>query len=517
MSDLSWIPGEDQSCQAAIADVRKDSTPTDWMFITYAATSGANSQKLKLGGSGTGGVNELRTHLDDKIIAFAIVRVTDRIDDSVTVKFVWINWLGKGAAAMQKARLSVHMGPVKAFMGQTHQDYSCNTQDELTHEIIMERVMGYSGSGSKVLDSTGKTTLKTQVHGSGGSSVSSNRNQATQQVSWSPEVVETIRDVKGDHSPLSWVIISYERPDSSVLAVVAAGEGDDNNAAQLAEHLRNDNVAYCIIRKTEQIDNSATAKFVYIRWVGNDVPRMQKAKLGTQAGDIYNLFAPCHTSLDTPDLHEVNDANIMKEIMKASGTYQHVLEGHPVSRPPPQSHHQTQQTSHQTAPKPVAQRKPPSDTHGGASKTVEKVIDFQDFDGVKQAIADVRYDGSDTDWVLITYDGPRSNTLKLEGIGSGGLHELKNHLKDNVVMYGLLRTTEKIDDSVTVKFCHIDWRGERIHTMQRAKLATHSGAVRELFHPFHVDINASSDDEITEHLINKKIKAASGTAVHVLN
>jgi len=245
---------------------------------------------------------------------------------------------------------------------------------------------------------------------------------------------------------------------------------------------------------------------------------MQKAKLGTQAGDIYNLFAPCHTSLDTPDLHEVNDANIMKEIMKASGTYQHVLEGHPVSRPPPQTHHQSQQTSHQTAPKPVAQRKPPSESQGGApSKPVEKVVDFQDFDGIKQAIADVRYDGSETDWVLITYDGPRSNTLKLEGIGSGGLHELKNHLKENVVMYGLLRTTEKIDDSVTVKFCHIDWRGERIHTMQRAKLATHSGAVRELFHPFHVDINASSDDEITEHLINKKIKAASGTAVHVLN
>jgi len=76
---------------------------------------------------------------------------------------------------------------------------------------------------------------------------------------------------------------------------------------------------------------------------------------------------------------------------------------------------------------------------------------------------------------------------------------------------------KKIDDSVTVKFCHIDWRGERIHTMQRAKLATHSGAVRDLFHPFHVDISASTDEEITEHLIMKKIMSAAGTAVHVLN
>jgi len=185
-----------------------------------------------------------------------------------------------------------------------------------------------------------------------------------------------------------------------------------------------------------------TAKFIYIRWVGNGVPRMQKAKLGTHAGDIYNLFAPCHTSLDTPDLHEITDENIMKEIMKASGTYQHVLANHPVSRPNPQSH-QSQQTTKQTAPRPAVERKPPSDTHGGASKTVEKVIDFQDLNAIKQAIADVRYDGSDTDWVLITYDGPRSNTLKVEGVGSGGLDELKSHLKDNVVMYGLLRVIEK--------------------------------------------------------------------------
>jgi hypothetical protein len=388
----------------------------------------------------------------------------------------------------------------------------------------MERVMGFSGSGSKVLDSTGKTTLKSQVNiSSSGHGNLSAKREVTDQVSWSAEVVEVIRDVKGDHSPLSWCIIGYERPDSAHVVVVAAGEGDDHNTADLAAHLSHDSVAYCLIRKTEQIDNSLTAKFVYIRWVGNNVPRMQKAKLGVQAGDIYNLFAPCHTSLDNPDLNEVTDQNIMKEIMKASGTYQHVLTGPPATRPPPsthqQTHHSPQSPTHASSEKkPTPQKKPPpSDTHGGVSKTIEKVVDFQDLEGIKQAIGDVRYDGSETDWVLITYDGPRSNTLKLAGIGSGGLDEFKSYLKDNVVMYGLYRTTEKIDDSITVKFLHVDWRGEKIQTMQRAKLATHSGAIRELFHPFHVDICASSDDEITDQLIQKKLKSASGTASHVLN
>jgi len=321
--------------------------------------------------------------------------------------------------------------------------------------------------------STGKTALKSQVSGSGGSSTVGSKREISDQITWSSEVVDVIRDVKGDHSPLTWAVIGYERSDSANLIVVAAGEGE-NITSDLAAYLTNDGVAYCIIRKTEQIDNSLTAKFVYIRWVGPSLPRMQKAKIGTQAGDVYKLFAPCHTSLDTPDLHEVNDDNIMKEIMKTSGTHSNVLE-RPVTSSRPQTQHQPQQT--QNRPSPVT-KKPPSDTHGGVVKTVEKVVDFQDLDGIKQAIADVRYDGSDTDWVLITYDGPRSNTLKLEGYGSGGLHELKSHLQETVVMYGLLRTIEKVDDSVTIKFCHIDWRGERIHTMQRAKLATHSGAIR---------------------------------------
>jgi len=367
--------------------------------------------------------------------------------------------------------------------------------------------MGYSGSGSKVIDhSTGRTTIKGQVGGAGaGGSTATSKREVADQVSYSQEVIDVIRDVKGNHSPLTWAVITYERPDSALLVVHAAGEGEEGNVTELASFLNDNNVAYCIIRKTEQIDNSLTAKFIYIRWVGNGIPRMQKAKLGTHAGDIYNLFAPCHTSLDTPDLHEITDENIMKKINIASGTYTHVLEGHPA---PVQQQQQRPQTY---APKPTGGRSvaPQSDTHGGVVKTIESVVAFIDEEGIKQAIQEVRNDNNDSDWVLITYDAPQSKTLKLVGIGSGGLHELKSHLNDDVVMYGLLRVTERIDDSVTVKFIYVDWRGENIHRMQRAKLATHSGAVRALFHPFHVDIQPTQEDELTEAIVEKKIKSVS--------
>jgi len=313
-------------------------------------------------------------------------------------------------------------------------------------------------------------------------------------------------------------VISYERPDSAYLVVQASGEGEEGNVATVASHLTHDNVAYALIRKTEQIDNSLTAKFIYIRWIGNSIPRMQKAKLGTHAGDIYNLFAPTHTSLDSPDHHEITDENVMKLIMIASGTYKHVLDSRPAWSGQQQQQQQkpSQRPQASSASKQPVARAAESDTHGGVVKTIEKVIEYIDEEGIKQAIKEVRHDGNETDWVLITYDAPQSKTLKLHQVGSGGLAEMKSHLSDDVVMYGLLRTTERIDDSVTIKFVHLDWRGENIHRMQRAKLATHSGAVKALFHPFHVDIQASQDDEFTEAIVEKRIRAVSGTAVHVL-
>ena len=51
------------------------------------------------------------------MIGYCLVRETDTFDNSVTVKFVFIFWLGDHANRMQKARTSTHMGYIKSFIG----------------------------------------------------------------------------------------------------------------------------------------------------------------------------------------------------------------------------------------------------------------------------------------------------------------------------------------------------------------------------------------------------------------
>jgi len=95
----------------------------------------------------------------------------------------------------------------------------------------------------------------------------------------------------------------------------------------------------------------------------------------------------------------------------------------------------------------------------------------------------------------------------LVGTGQGGLAELKTKLGESQVGYALYRTTERVDDSETVKFVFIDWRGPQVHRMQRAILGTHSGAVRAVFEPYHVDLlDVSKQEELTDDLIMAKVR-----------
>lgn len=45
-----------------------------------------------------------------------------------------------------------------------------------------------------------------------------------------------------------------------------------------------------------------------------------------------------------------------------------------------------------------------------------------------EAIADVRSDGTDTNWCIFTYEG--KSTIVLKGKGSGGVNEMRENLED---------------------------------------------------------------------------------------
>jgi len=116
---------------------------------------------------------------------------------------------------------------------------------------------------------------------------------------------------------------------------------------------------------------------------------------------------------------------------------------------------------------------------GSSSDKIELAFDNEE--AVRAGIKSVRDDSNDINWALVSYDAPKSKTLTLLGTGNGGVAELKEKLKDDIVGYALVRLIEVVDQSQTVKFCFVNWTGKDINRMQRATLGTHKGFVHTLF------------------------------------
>jgi len=152
--------------------------------------------------------------------------------------------------------------------------------------------MDASGSGSRVIDSsTGGKQLDSQASKRVGvASRGGAKAAGSDQVAFVPEeeLRNTLRDVRQGLDGLQWALFTYEDPKSNNVVFLAKGSGDIDS--ELKSHLKDDNVAYGIVRKVDKIDESETIKFCFINWVGENINRMLRARLGTHKGAVTAFF-----------------------------------------------------------------------------------------------------------------------------------------------------------------------------------------------------------------------------------
>ncbi|PSS18635.1 hypothetical protein M430DRAFT_140028 [Amorphotheca resinae ATCC 22711] len=129
---------------AAYDAVRSDKDETNWLLISYAAATG---DALKLTATGTGGLEELTTKLDDSQAQYAYVRVEYANDtESKRVKFVLVIWIGEGTKVMRKARVSIESGAVKKALGHHSIQVDARDKGDLDEKDIVARLRKAGGA-----------------------------------------------------------------------------------------------------------------------------------------------------------------------------------------------------------------------------------------------------------------------------------------------------------------------------------------------------------------------------------
>ncbi|KAK9236262.1 hypothetical protein V1525DRAFT_407510 [Lipomyces kononenkoae] len=117
-------------------------------------------------------------------------------------------------------------------------------------------------------------------------------------------------------------------------------------------------------------------------------------------------------------------------------------------------------------------------------------------------------------WALFSYGaGFNNNTLKLQATGAGDLDELQDEFSDGKIQYAFVRVTDP--NTQLPKFVLIGWCGEGVPERAKGYFNSHFNSVARLFHGYHVQITARSEDDVVPEEILRKVADASGSKYSV--
>ncbi|XP_028402756.1 uncharacterized protein LOC114525569 [Dendronephthya gigantea] len=325
--------------------------------------------------------------------------------------------------------------------------------------------------------------------------------------------IENIDDFKGaisecrsDNFETNWVLARHVDQQPNLITLAGFG---NNGIEELKESLEESEVMYGLVKVQEQIDQSNTVKFVYIHWIGKQVPFTKKGKYGVVHGSVDKNFQPYHASISTDNIADLDEETLASKLSESSGTKNKVLDADQATE---RRGHDRGFTGHETG----GNKKKVTGGFTGFQGKSAGTVKFDD--SVIDAATDVRSDTTDTDWFVAGYeDGNPKLPLICLGSGSGGVGEITDILTNDIIGYALCRVTDVVDDISTVKFVYIQWVGDNVKPLVKAKISTHKADLEQIFFPAHATIFANSADEISEREIMDKVQSGSGSKSHVRN
>jgi hypothetical protein len=104
-------------------------------------------------------------------------------------------------------------------------------------------------------------------------------------------------------------------------------------------------------------------------------------------------------------------------------------------------------------------------------------------------------------------------TVNVLAYGNAGLHELREYLFDDEICYALLRITLGSGKLSKNKYLFIHWVGEKVPVMLRAKALSQgdlAGRIQDFLGGSHLDLQAATIDDLSDHLILNKLKRVIG-------
>ncbi|KAJ2758015.1 hypothetical protein IWQ57_006941, partial [Coemansia nantahalensis] len=134
----------DPEIAKAYEDVRDDKSKTAWLLLTFDKD---RKDALAVSQTGTGGIDELKEHLEADAAAFGYIRVPMSNDAlSQRTKFVLVVWIGQNVSVMRRAKLSVQKADVIKVLRNYSVEIPASEHCELVADDVLVRLRKAGGA-----------------------------------------------------------------------------------------------------------------------------------------------------------------------------------------------------------------------------------------------------------------------------------------------------------------------------------------------------------------------------------
>jgi len=300
----------DDTAKDCVKKIRDSNSEVNWLLLGF---NGESIDNIILIASGAGGADELTLKLEADKVLYGLVRVKERIDESDTIKYLFVNFIGENVKPMRKARTSTQIGKVQEFLAPYHTDMLVSSPAEISSEVVANKVGVTSGQKSKVrAEGTHELKVKQVTVTGKRSNLVPMESGSSIKFADQASILDAIKDVRADDTPTNWVLVGFADGGSDTLTLLGKGTGGVNELKAL---LKDDEVQYGLVRLMDQIDNSATVKFIFIHFVGEQVKYTRKARIGIHIGKVTEIFTPHHNELTISKLDDISEEIIVKKIV----------------------------------------------------------------------------------------------------------------------------------------------------------------------------------------------------------
>ena len=496
--DVSFDP----SACSLVSLLRDNSNQLSYVVLGYSDVN-----TLTVLASGSGSLDELVPNvLDtfvDKEIRFGIIKLDHRIDNSVTKKFVYLEFVDEGVVPTKKSLVAIHKHQVRKFLSPFHVDIVGNEKNDFTVNAILKKISEVSGTAVHEISEQrahelgikapiGRAAQPLKNEGKPITSEVVNVPVANRVLALKDEAAfhAAIAALRNDADATNWVLIGYS--DLVTLELNGTGSG---GIEELRGALNPSSIQYGLFRASEMFDKTVRVFFNFFKLIGSSAPVKLRSQISTHSGFIQSLFQPYHVSFDLDCVDDLSQQIVSLKLTQLIGTAD-------------TSGANTQQ------PKSAIQKKvgPAVVSNATSVQTSILIVDEIEF---KSALHALHHEDASTAWLIASY--VNSNTIKLICKGpETDVSVMVSDFESDKMNYGLLRVVDLVDDHKTVKFVLILNQPENLPPLQRAKIGTQNGVISELFRPYHVNFFTSNAiAEITQATVMNKVQSASGSKSHV--